>query len=146
MTIYQDSFTTCPPLDIVLMAANKMDYEPVPAEISFIRTNFETCSAFIAVCGGFRYLLQAGLLEGKTATAPRAMLERLRLTSPGTDRVEKRWCRDGKRWTTGQLVNGLDAMRAFAESVWSGQDGLVESVLDNGSWPVRDVDYAGHPR
>nr|POF21851.1 isonitrile hydratase [Quercus suber] len=139
-----ETFDTCPPLDIVLMGANQMDYEPSASEIAFIRKSFETCSAFIAVCGGFRSLLLAGLLEGKTATAPRFLLDSLRQSSPGTKWVYKRWCRDGKLWTTGQLVNGLDAMRAFAEFTWGEQNGLVKNLLINGAWPSRDIDFIEH--
>ncbi|KAF2162450.1 hypothetical protein M409DRAFT_27074 [Zasmidium cellare ATCC 36951] len=70
-----DTFASCPPLDIVLMGANNMDYQPSISELAFIRKAFEDSSAFIAVCGAFRSLLLSGLLEGKTATAPRGMLK-----------------------------------------------------------------------
>lgn len=138
----QDTFETCPLLDMVLIGASGGGYVPSDAEIAFLRRSYEDCSAFIAVCGGFQAPRLAGLLSGKTATAPLSLLENLRRESPETDWVSKRWHCDGKLWTTGQLVNGLDAMRAFAESVWGGRSGLLEKILDEGCWPERDVYYS----
>ncbi|KAK4503348.1 hypothetical protein PRZ48_004263 [Zasmidium cellare] len=136
-----DTFDTCPPLDIVLMGANKMDYTPTPAELDFVRKSHDSCSAFIAVCGAFNTLLLAGLLEGKTATAPPILLKTLREEHPRVTWLNKRWHQDGKIWTTGTLVNGLDAMRAFVLQTWGGQGGFAEFLLRTGNWPKRDVDY-----
>lgn len=85
--------------------------------------------------------LAAGLLEGKTATAPRALLGMLRAQSPGVNWVEKRWANDGKLWTSGALNNGLDMMAAFESEVWGGEGTLAEHMLRWGSVPRRDVDY-----
>jgi transcriptional regulator GlxA family with amidase domain len=82
----------------------------------------------------------AGLLRGKTATAPRFLLPLAKEMSPDTNFVEKRWCRDGKLWTSGALLNGLDLMREFALTYWGGR-GLVEYLGELGHWPIRDVDY-----
>ncbi|KAF2169405.1 hypothetical protein M409DRAFT_20624 [Zasmidium cellare ATCC 36951] len=128
-----DTFSTCPPLDIVLMGANKMDYIPTSAELEFARKSYESCQAFIAACGAFRTLLLAGLLDGKTATAPSILLRTLREEHPQVTWLEKRWHQDGKIWTTGTLVNGLDAMRAFVHHTWGGQGGLAEHLLTTGN-------------
>jgi transcriptional regulator GlxA family with amidase domain len=138
----QDSFATCPPLDIVLMGAHDVGYNLNDAELAFIRKSFDECVAFITICGGFLAALQAGLLEGKTATGPRPMLDGLRQMAPGVKWVEKRWVRDGKLWTSGALLNGVDLTRAFATEYWGGKDTLVEFCLELGSYPVRDVNYA----
>ena len=74
------------------------------------------------------------------------------MSGPGTDWVEKRWVRDGKLWTSGALLNGMDLMRGFGEEVWGGKEekeekeekghgSLVGFMLDMGCFPVRDVDY-----
>lgn len=118
-----------------------MDYVPNEAEIAFLRKSFHHCSATLAVCGGYRPLLLAGLLDNRTATAPISLLGQLRQTSPEVTWVKKRWHQDGKLWTTGQLINGLDAMRAFVESTWGSRQEMVDTILKNGAWPARDVDY-----
>lgn len=52
---------------------------------------------------------------------------------------------DGKIWTTGVLLNGLDMVVSLARSVWGGQDGegpgIVDVLASAGGWPERDVEY-----
>ncbi|TKX25930.1 hypothetical protein C1H76_1776 [Elsinoe australis] len=139
------SFSTSPPLDIVLMGASLGDYQPNAAEVAFIRQAYESCSAYISICGGMMAPLAAGLLEGKTCTGPRGMLEGLRNSNPEVNWVERRWVQDGKVWTSGTLLNGLDLMKAFVEQVWGGPGTLAEFLVGFGSWPVRDVEYRDGP-
>lgn len=70
------------------------------------------------------------------------MLGGLRKAAPGVKWVEKRWVRDGKMWSSGALLNGLDLMRAFLMEYWGGEGSLVEFGLKLGAYPVRDVEYA----
>ncbi|PYH48545.1 uncharacterized protein BP01DRAFT_353707 [Aspergillus saccharolyticus JOP 1030-1] len=136
-----DSFTSCPPLDIVLIAAGKVGYEASEAEKAFLRKSYADCAAMLCVCAGFEPVLHAGLLEGKTATGPRFLLPRLRELAPGTTWVEKRWAIEGKIWTTGTLLNGLDMVAAFGRATWGTRGDLVETVIKKGCFPCRDVDF-----
>ncbi|KAL4943087.1 hypothetical protein BDV06DRAFT_150529 [Aspergillus oleicola] len=136
-----DSFTSCPELDIILLGAAKLTYHASETELAFLRKAYASCSALLCICGGFEPILSAGLLEGKTATAPRQLLPMLRGTAPNTNWVEKRYVNDGKIWTTGILLNGLDMVVAFGRSVWGQQGGLVDMAAAFGDWPERDVDY-----
>ncbi|KAI0012851.1 class I glutamine amidotransferase-like protein [Xylariaceae sp. FL0662B] len=136
-----DSFKTCPPLDIVLMGAEKPGYVANEAELTFVRKCWEDCQAFITICAGLLTPLRAGILEGKTATAPRILLESLRRQAPGTNWVEKRWVRDGKLWSSGALLNGLDLMANFVAEFWGGEGTLAEFAAKFGAWPDRDIDY-----
>ncbi|KAH7234204.1 hypothetical protein MRS44_002004 [Fusarium solani] len=138
-----DSFQSCPPLDIVLVGAHNFGYTPNAAELAFIRKCWDECSAFLAVCGGVKVPLLAGLLEGKTATGPRSMLGMLRREAPGTNWVERRWARDGRLWTSGALLNGTDLLNAFAHEYWGkGDVGSLVGVLSRmGAWPSREVEY-----
>jgi transcriptional regulator GlxA family with amidase domain len=140
-----DSFATCPALDIVLVGAHNAQYTPNEAEIAFIRKAYEDCAAFISICGGVQVPLQAGLLDGKKATGPRPMLPVLRQQAPTTEWFEKRWVRDGKLWTSGALLNGLDLMHEFTHENWGRRESKEESLLGFISKicavPNRDVDY-----
>ncbi|TPR02469.1 Major Facilitator Superfamily protein [Aspergillus niger] len=136
-----DSFTTCPPLDIVLIGAGQMGYQATTTEKAFLRKCYAECSAFLSVCGASDALLATDILEGKTATGPLSFLPLFRQMAPGTNWVEKRWVRDGKIWTTGTLLNGLDMIAAFGREVWGGEGSLVEHVLRTGYFPSRNVDY-----
>lgn len=65
------SFATCPPLDCAMMGAHDSNHVMSKTEIDFIRKTYDDCVAFFFICGGFLAALKSGLLEGKTATAPR---------------------------------------------------------------------------
>ncbi|KAK4665927.1 hypothetical protein QC763_408380 [Podospora pseudopauciseta] len=141
-----DSFATCPVLDIVLIGAYHAGYNPTETELAYVRKAYDNCSAFMTICGGIEVPLRAGILEGKTATGPRFMLDILRQLAPGTNWIEKRWASDGKLWTSGALLNGTDMVAAFQREVWGGkslteEDSLVEFMARVGGVPVRDVDY-----
>lgn len=128
------------------MGAHSIRYTPTTSELDFVRTSYEKCSAFMTICGGFQAAFLAGLFKGKTVTAPRFMLEQLRQMGPDTTWVAERWHRDGKLWTSGALLNGLDCMRAFVSETWEPEEGgLVHWGLEAGHWPVRDVGYRDAP-
>ncbi|KAF5004868.1 hypothetical protein FDECE_8650 [Fusarium decemcellulare] len=141
-----DSFESCPPLDIVIIGAHTNGYIPNESELNFVRKTWNDCSAFITVCGGIQVPLLAGLLKDKTATGPRFILDMFRQQSLSTNWVEKRWVRDGKLWTSGALLNGMDLMHNFMEHYWGGgDDRLVGFMSKLGGWPNRDIDYKDVP-
>jgi transcriptional regulator GlxA family with amidase domain len=135
-----DSFETCPPLDIVLMGAYFPGYHPTEAELAFVRKAHDESTAFLSICGGFLPAQLAGVLAGKTATAPRFMISELQKQDPRTVWKEKRCVRDGKIWTSGALLNGLDLMREFMLEYWPE---LTKIAIPLGGWPVRDNEYHG---
>lgn len=140
LTIVQDSFATCPTLDIVLIGAYYMGYTPTEAELDFIRKAYDESTSFLTICGGFIPAQLAGVLAGKTATAPRFMVPELQKQDPRTTWVERRWVRDGKVWTSGALLNGLDLMREFLREYWPE---LTAVATPLGGWPVRENEYQG---
>lgn len=84
---------------------------------------------------------QAGIFQGKTVTAPRPMISELQKISPSVNWVEKRWARDGKLWTSGTLLNGLDLVAGFMRETWGTENTLQDFILKFGAVPVRDIDY-----
>jgi putative intracellular protease/amidase len=92
----------------------------------------------LTICGGFMPAQLAGVLVGKTATAPRFMVSELQKQDARTNWVEKRYVRDGKVWTSGTLLNGLDLMREFMLEYWPE---LTRITIPLAGLPVRDVDY-----
>jgi transcriptional regulator GlxA family with amidase domain len=129
-------------LDIVLLGANQAGYQASDSEKEFLRKCHAECIAFLCICGGFEPTLSAGLLEGKTATAPSRLIPIMQQVAPGTKWVQKRWVRDEKIWTTGSLLNGFDMLAAFAKDTWGEENVVINDVLMEGAWPSRDVDYA----
>ncbi|KAK5743303.1 hypothetical protein LTR17_002781 [Elasticomyces elasticus] len=138
-------FKTCPPLDIALMGAHDISHTMTPGEVNFLQKVNEECHAFLFICGGFMAALQSGLLSGKTATAPRPMIDHLRQGYPEVNWVAKRWAQDGKIWTSGALLNGTDMTKAFATQTWGGEGSFAEFGMRLGGYPYRDVDYADVP-
>jgi transcriptional regulator GlxA family with amidase domain len=127
------------------MGAHSPNYNMTDGEKAFIRKCNSNCVAFLFVCASFMAALQTGLLESKTATAPRFMLEQLRNAHPGVKWVEKLRPHDGKIWTTGTLLNDIDMTQAFALETCGGKGSLVELVVRLGGYPCRDIDYADVP-
>lgn len=123
------------------MGAAGVSYTATETELAFIRKAHDDCSAFLSICGRCVHPLAAGSLEGKTATAPRPMVEMLRQSAPGVKWVERRWTHDGKMWTSGALLNGLDLMVAFVREVFGERAGLVTSAIEIGAWPCRGAEY-----
>jgi transcriptional regulator GlxA family with amidase domain len=115
-------------------------YECTQAELAFVRKAYDECSAFITICGGMMVPLQAGILEGKTATAPRFFIPSLHKMAVGTNWIDRRYARDGKLWTSGALLNGLDLMTAFTKSTW-GDRGVINFQIKLGGWPDRGEMY-----
>jgi transcriptional regulator GlxA family with amidase domain len=129
------------------MGAHEPSYIPNKAELDFIRKSYDHCTAFLSICGGGIPASMAGVLEGKTCTAPRIMLAMLREQFPDTKWVEKRYMQDGKIWTSGALLNGIDMMRAFVTQTWGneGAGRIAQFLLQLGHFPHRDVDYKDAP-
>nr|OQO32676.1 hypothetical protein B0A51_00054 [Rachicladosporium sp. CCFEE 5018] len=143
---HQHTIDNCPTLDVLLMGAHEMDYKLSEREIKFIQKCNVESHALLFICGGCLAALQAGILKGKTATAPRPMVEMMRQMNPEVDWVTKRYAHDGKIWTSGALLNGTDMTKAFALETWGGGEGsLVEIGMRLGGYPYRDVNYADVP-
>ena len=127
------------------MGAHDMGYMLTEGEKKFIQKCNTESAALLFICGGYIAALQAGILEGKRATAPRPLVPLMQQSNPEVNWVTKRWTKDGKIWTTGALLNGTDMTAAFVTEVWGGEGSLVEFGLRLGGYPVRDVDYADVP-
>ncbi|KAJ5355267.1 DJ-1/PfpI family protein [Penicillium cataractarum] len=137
-----NSFADCPPLDIIVLGAYAAGYQVSKTEKQFLRKAYAECAALLCVCAGFLPVLAAGILEGKTVTAPIPMLPMMRQTAPGTNWIKRRWAQDGKIWTSGSLLNGMDMVAAFGRHTWGGKGTLVDHMIQVGYWPERDVNYA----
>lgn len=126
----------------MVIGAPKPSHVTSETEKAFLRKCYDECTAMLCVCAGVLPVLSAGLLQGKSATGPKLMLPLMKGNAPGTEWVEKRWCRDGKIWTSGALLNGFDMVTAFARHTMGGEGSLVDYMIELGAWPDRDVSYA----
>ncbi|KAL8720473.1 MAG: hypothetical protein Q9225_002661 [Loekoesia sp. 1 TL-2023] len=135
------SITTCPPLDILLIGGPPPDYRPSPATQQFLQKQYQHVQAFLTVCTGCIPALFSGILDGKTATAPRGMIPMLKKEAPHVKWVEKRWARDGKVWTSGAIANGQEMMVAFMREEFPELREATEMVLKFSDVAVRGAEY-----
>lgn len=92
----QHSIQTCPLLDVLLIGGPTLAYRPSAAVQAFLQSQYTHVHAFITVCTGYTAALFAGILDGKSATAPQGLIPGLKKGAPAVKWVEKRWVRDGK--------------------------------------------------
>lgn len=102
----------------------------------------------MTVCGGILIAVQAGIVSGKTITGPRFLMDSFHKAAPDANWVVKRHVQDGKLWTSGALLNGLDMMYTFMRQTWpssGGEPNLIDIGLSLGSGVNRDMDYKDEP-
>lgn len=120
-------------------------YRPSPAMIDFLRRQHAHVSAFLTICTGYVAPLHAGLLQNLRATAPRDLLPLARKEFPDVQWEERRWVRDGKVWTAGAVMNGIEMMCEFLKDRFGdikgpggeGGEGLVDVMLGMADVPRR---------
>ena len=78
-------------------------YEPSEAINGFVRGHFESGMDVLTVCTGVYVAGPAGILKGRRATGPRALVPELKKKFPEAVWVDKRWVSDGNLWNSGML-------------------------------------------
>lgn len=91
----------------------------------------------MTICAGMLPAQMAGVLADHTCTAPSFMLPLLKQDTR-TKWVEKRAHRDGKVWTSGALLNGLDLMKMFVMTYWPEMAAFAAPL---GGWPERSLEF-----
>ena len=109
MTLLPDhSFADAPMPDVVVVPA--LDTEALaPAALDWLRTVSQSAALTMSVCNGSYVLAEAGLLDGKTATAHHSAYGMLRVLYPRVKVVRGlRYVEDGRIATSGGLTSGID--------------------------------------
>ncbi|KAI4278260.1 MAG: hypothetical protein LQ337_001141 [Flavoplaca oasis] len=135
------SISSCPPLDILLIGGPPPTYRPSEAVQHFIRTQYQHVRHLLTICTGYTPALYSGVLDGKTATAPRGLLPMLKEEKPDVKWVEKRWVRDGKVWSSGAVANGMDMMACFMKEEFKEQGALTEMAMGMADFVRRGEAY-----
>lgn len=106
---------SAPAPDIVVVPA--MDTEKVAPEVlDWLRRVHHHTAVTMSVCNGSFVLGQAGLLDGKTATAHHGGYRALRATFPDVTVARGlRYVEDGKIATSGGLTSGIDLALRIVE-------------------------------
>ena len=92
-------------LDILMIPGpNPWAYEPTDAMNKFIRGHFESGTDVLPICTGIYPAAYAGILKGRRATGPRALVPELKKKFPEAKWEDKRWVHDGNLWCGGMFV------------------------------------------
>ncbi|KAL9126342.1 MAG: hypothetical protein Q9217_004588 [Psora testacea] len=127
-------------LDLILLPGPDPLAIPSHAVRAFVRGHAEAGSTVMTVCTGIFTAGHSGVLLGKRATGPRAILSDLKNKFPAAANWEdKRWVHDGNLWTSGGITNGQDMVAAFIKEKWPGPASeVVCAIADVGD---RGVEY-----
>ena len=89
-------------LDILLVPGPDPAMIPSESAQIFLRSHMEDRTTILSVCTGIFSLAHAGIVKGKQATGPRALLSELQKKFPETQWKDRRWVHDGNVWTSGK--------------------------------------------
>lgn len=89
-------------LDILLVPGPDPAMVPSENVRRFLRSHAEKMTTILSVCTGIFPVAHAGLVKGKQATGPRALLPELTKKFPDTEWRDKRWVHQGNVWTSGK--------------------------------------------
>ncbi|MFI7220239.1 DJ-1/PfpI family protein [Micromonospora maritima] len=99
---------SAPPPDVVVVPATDNE-NLAPEALEWLRRVHQDTAVTMSVCNGSFVLAQAGLLDGRTATAHHGGYAALRATFPDVTVVRgRRYVEDGRIATAGGLTSGID--------------------------------------
>lgn len=121
------TFESCPKLDMLFVPGPPPDYVPPPDLAAFLLRRAAEVDVLMADCSGPCVLAALGLLDGKRATVNKEAIGAMEEAFPKVKWERKeRWVVDGKTWTAGGAVAGMDMMVAFLKSERFGLGELAE--------------------
>ncbi len=125
-------FEDCPDLDVLIVPGGKGSRDVVvdPEMMDFVRRQSERCESVLSVCTGSFILLNAGLLDGLSATTYWSLLGDLR-KSNRCEVLEDRYVSNqvGKKqiWTSAGVSAGIDmSLRFISENAGATVAGQVQ--------------------
>ncbi|KAH7364343.1 PfpI endopeptidase-like protein [Rhexocercosporidium sp. MPI-PUGE-AT-0058] len=94
----------------------------------------------LCVCTGAYMLGQSGILKGKNASGPRALVPGLKKKFPDVNWVDdKRWVKDGNIWTSGGITNGQEMVAAYIREKFPGP--AAEATLEMAGVGDKGIEY-----
>ncbi|KFY35963.1 hypothetical protein V494_05447 [Pseudogymnoascus sp. VKM F-4513 (FW-928)] len=101
---------TCPKLDYLLIGGPYPSFFLNVPDVfaNFIRERVDGLEGLFTTCTGAMVAATVGVLDGKTATTNHQYLELAKKQKPEVNWSSKQWVADGKFWTAGGAVAGMD--------------------------------------
>ena len=120
-------------LDLLMIPGPDPAVRPSDKVKAFIRDHAASKTDVLTVCTGIFPAGYAGILKGRRATGPRALLPELRSRFPGTEWTDRRWERDANIWSSGQLTPTSASTSPSASPSAAASDPDVDSDSDSDS-------------
>ncbi|RVD89419.1 uncharacterized protein DFL_000429 [Arthrobotrys flagrans] len=135
------TFTTAPPLDILLIPGgmgNMVLVENNDTSIeTFINSRYSELEYLLSVCTGSVPLARSGVLKRRRATTNKSFWGWVTQFGEKVKWVPSaRWTQDGKIWTSSGVAAGMDMTYAFLSKVY-GRQGVLDNVMNA-------IEYAPH--
>jgi transcriptional regulator GlxA family with amidase domain len=151
LTVVPDhTFADAPAPHVIVVPALDSD-RLAPAALDWLRSVQQDADVTMSVCNGSFVLAQAGLLDGKTATAHHGGYGSLRAEFPKVKVVRgARYVEDGKIATAGGLTSGVDLAlrvveRYFGRAVAKQTAFQLEYQSTGWMHPESNAQFAQHP-
>ena len=143
LTNYQNSYANAPQFDILLIPGSFSS-----SELPLCASNFLTSQclnpnliAIMSIGSGISHLIQAGILHGTRAAAPKSLLPGLQQRYPETLWQHSSWARHDKVWSSNSAISALDMMATWMREYFWDKREAVEFVLVTAGLGERD-EYA----
>lgn len=130
---------SCPKLDYLLVGGPWPDFfRNVPTVYAnFMLERAKEVKSFFTTCTGGIVAATAGVLDGKNATTNHQFLPIAKQLKPGVNWTTEQWVVDGKFWTAGGALAGMDMFAYWVKENY-GQD-VAEAGWSALDYEPRDV-------
>jgi putative intracellular protease/amidase len=92
-------------LDILMIPGPPPGMQIPEVVCEFVRAHVEKGVDLLTICTGIFVAAEAEVLNGKTATGSRGIMDVLEKRYQAVKWVDRRWSRDGRVWTAGKLFS-----------------------------------------
>ncbi|MDU1890822.1 MAG: GlxA family transcriptional regulator [Dysgonomonas sp.] len=106
------------PIDTLIISgrSNLPDYEFDIAFINWLKEQYQLVRRICSICSGAFLLAEAGILDGKRATAHWSRCDKLQEEYPKTKvEISRIYVKDGKVYTSAGITSGMDLAIALVE-------------------------------
>ncbi|EJF65582.1 class I glutamine amidotransferase-like protein [Dichomitus squalens LYAD-421 SS1] len=132
------TFETVPDdLEVLLVPGGSGAVQPGADDrrVEFIKKTYPKLKYLVTICNGVGLAAQAGVLDGKRATADKAIWVRTTSLGPSVNWVKTaRWVADGNIWTSSGVSAGLDVTLGWIAEVFGEETAREVANVQEYEW------------
>ncbi|KAF1834979.1 hypothetical protein BDW02DRAFT_549238 [Decorospora gaudefroyi] len=142
-----NSFENAPQFDLLIIPGSFSLAELPVSASQFVTSQCLNSNliAIMSIASGIAHLVQAGILHGTRAAAPKLMLPVLQLRYPETQWQHSSWARHEKVWTSNSAISALDMMTNWMrEYFWDRSEAVETALLAAGMGSLYDYNHCDY--